>query len=72
MYCKMAFTYCYKSDKIMRDEIVKKLKFNNTCIEEIRAELQAKRRLSVNDIIKASDTIKHLKQMNATYRSLLE
>ncbi|MBT3209891.1 MAG: hypothetical protein HN347_16225 [Bacteroidetes bacterium] len=56
----------------MRDEIIRKLKFNNTAINEIKDEMQKKRRLSVSDILSAADTIKHLKIMNATYRSLLE
>ena len=55
----------------MRDEIIRLLKSNNETIIEIKNELQSKNRLSISDILKAADLIKRLKQINSTYRSIL-
>jgi hypothetical protein len=56
----------------MRDEIIRRIKSNNKTIDIITKEIRDKKRLSVNDILKAASTIKHFKQINATYRNLLE
>ncbi len=55
----------------MRKEIARKYKSNNAMLLEIRQEIQNNKRVSIKDILKAADLIKHIKQINATYSVLL-
>lgn len=55
----------------MEEEILRLLKQNNNTIAEIKDQLQSKKNISVQDILKSADLIRLLKQENVTYRSLL-
>jgi predicted HTH domain antitoxin len=54
----------------MLETINKRIRFNNEAINDIVIELQNKKIISVKDIYKSADTIRYLKEMNATLRML--